>query len=276
MPDYLENMRSRLSAEWVRRFVDGDWNTPVTGAVFVRFDPQIHRVLLTAADIPSEIPRVCVIDPHYAKPFVCVWVALLPDGRRVAYDELKANPVQTPREFLLDMLRRERTHRASTVRRLMDFSLAGMLHRVNDGKSLKSVMKEMGIEWHPVSKAQKPEQILRMSMLLVPGAGVPPRFVVGKACPELVKEFQAYAYQEGTYTPQVRKINDDLLDCCFYANAEFDKSGWVVASKTPDESYVREGSMGRRFEREVPTLWPDAELVRKTRQYERTLRRRER
>ena len=276
MPDYLENMRSRLSAEWVRRFVDGDWNTPVTGAVFVRFDPQIHRVLLTAADIPSEIPRVCVIDPHYAKPFVCVWVALLPDGRRVAYDELKANPVQTPREFLLDMLRRERTHRASTVRRLMDFSLAGMLHKINDGKSLKAVMKEMGIEWHPVSKAQKPEQILRMSMLLVPGAGVPPRFVVGKACPELVKEFQAYAYQEGTYTPQVRKINDDLLDCCFYANAEFDKSGWVVASKTPDESYVREGSMGRRFEREVPTLWPDAELVRKTRQYERTLRRRER
>ena len=274
MPDYLDNMRSRLSADWVRRFVDGDWNTPVTGAVFVRFDPAIHRVETVALDIPPDVPRICVIDPHYAKPFACVWVALLPDGRRVAYDELKAAPLQTPREFLLDMLRRERAHRATTVRRLMDFSLAGMLHKVNDGKSLKTVMREMGIEWHPVTKAQKPEQIFRMSMLLVPGAGIPPRFVVGKNCPGLVKEFQGYAYQEGTFTPQVRKVNDDLLDCCFYANAELDKSMWIIGSQTPDQNYVREGSLGKRFEREVPMVWPDAELMRNTRKYEKTLRKR--
>lgn len=67
------------------RLLLGKW-VQAEGVVYESFDSKVH--LVPAFRIPAEWRRIRVIDFGFNNPFVCLWIAIDPDGRMFVYREI--------------------------------------------------------------------------------------------------------------------------------------------------------------------------------------------
>jgi len=80
-PEYLQRL-SELSGVLRKRLFEGRW-VAAEGLVYDQFDPSVHVV--PAFDIPSSWTRIRAIDFGFRDAFVCLWLALSPDGTLIIY-----------------------------------------------------------------------------------------------------------------------------------------------------------------------------------------------
>lgn len=220
-PNYVKDLEKRFPVNWVRRYLKGDWNIAVEGAIFPEYDGTIHEVAPFL--IPRSWPRLMCLDPHLAKPFYAVYAAQCPDGPTFIYDELIGTPDQSSRDFFQVMLVRERTHWSGPVgryHRLIDYSLAGVLHRKNDGETLREVIDEAGLIFENAKKVNKWENIMAVKELLKPESGSQPLLYVTRNCDETIwqmKNYRLHEHEPGTdWKEKILKERDDCCDCIQY------------------------------------------------------------
>jgi len=68
-----------------QRYRLGNWAS-AEGAVYENFDPIVHTC--EPFPIPADWRRIRCIDFGYSNPFVCLWIAIDPDGRMFVYREI--------------------------------------------------------------------------------------------------------------------------------------------------------------------------------------------
>jgi hypothetical protein len=89
-PRYVERLKGVGSPELVRAWLDGDWNA-VVGSYFPEFGAQ-H--IIRPFRIPAEFTRFRSFDWGSARPFACLWFAVVdgttghPKGALICYREL--------------------------------------------------------------------------------------------------------------------------------------------------------------------------------------------
>lgn len=76
-----------------RRARDGGEVGTIGKRIVSTFDPGI--VVIPPTDIPRDVPRMLVVDPHHARSPCCIWLAVLDDGERfIAYREWPTDDVE--------------------------------------------------------------------------------------------------------------------------------------------------------------------------------------
>jgi|GEM_PF-5689220 len=249
-PNYYTEMAAKYPLSWVKRYLQGDWNIAVEGAIFPEYDPAIH--FIPPFHIPDDWLRFMCLDPHLAKPFDCAWLAQAPGGPSFIYDEFEGEIDEPSRDFFTRMLERERAHSRQRLsyNRLIDYSLAGVLHKRNDGLALWDIIREMGLRFRQASKVNKWENILGVKEILRPRTGTPPLLYVFNTCVKTDAQFKAYRYnphEPGTdFSLSVVKEEDDFMDIVQYMVAD---KPWI--KKEVDERAAISYTNGFK-KREVP------------------------
>lgn len=83
-PDYIDTLVS-LTGVLGKRLRDGQW-VQAEGAVYDTFSDAIH--VIESFAIPQDWRRIRVVDFGFVNPFVCLWIAIDPDGRMYLYREI--------------------------------------------------------------------------------------------------------------------------------------------------------------------------------------------
>lgn len=83
-PNYIVRLM-QLPKQEREQLLEGDWDT-FAGQYFSEFSRAIHVV--EPFDIPRSWQRFRALDEGYTDPFVCLWIALAPDGSAYLYREL--------------------------------------------------------------------------------------------------------------------------------------------------------------------------------------------
>lgn len=82
--EYLDTLQS-LTGTLGKRLAMGLW-VQAEGAVYDNFDDSAHVVAPFA--VPADWRRIRVVDFGYTNPFVCLWIAIDPEGRMYLYREI--------------------------------------------------------------------------------------------------------------------------------------------------------------------------------------------
>jgi len=241
MPNFISDMRKRFPESWVKRYLDGDWDISVEGAIYTEFDQKIHVV--NDFVIPAEWKLWHGLDPALGKPHKGLYAAQVPNGGPTFfYRSITGLPGETSRDFLQRMLALEKTdnllattrnqknhdiHNVTDIHkgqdpyeRLIDYSLAGNLHDKNEGYSLWQILDETGVKYYNAKKISVWESIMLVKDGLAPKGGTAPFLYVFKSNTDLIEEFTNYKInpnEEGRdfrYKPI--KYQDDLLDLVRY------------------------------------------------------------
>lgn len=228
-PHYVSDLAARFPKSWVQRYLDGDWNISVEGAIFMEYNSQVHDV---PPFIPPDTwPRWMALDPHLAKPFAALYYAQCPDGAGFLYDELIGRPDHSTRDFLRLMLAREKRHwtpgRVGTYTRIIDYSLVTQeRHKGNDGRTIKEIFAEpeFTLTFRNARKRNKWDNILLVKEQLKPSSGEPPLLYTTTNCEEARWQWKNYQWKEREagegQREEILKERDDLMDCAQYLVAE--------------------------------------------------------
>lgn len=105
------------------------------------------HVLIPETDLPPNVPRMVVVDPHHSKPACMVWFALVSDNHWIAYREWPTEPLHTqgiPRMSIHDLAGMIKTQegRENVVYRFADPQF-GRQHAKVLGQTFKSFQEEM-------------------------------------------------------------------------------------------------------------------------------------
>lgn len=109
--DY-ESRLDALPEELRRAYRYGDWDI-FPGQFFTEWRAARH--VIEDVYIDPSVPRVRAVDWGYSKPGVCLWLALLPDGRVVLEEEYKFQQT-TVSEVAKEIVRRTKARGLSRVR----------------------------------------------------------------------------------------------------------------------------------------------------------------
>ncbi len=211
-PNYIKNLEERFPPAWVRRYVDGDWNVPVEGAIFYEFDKTIH--VIKPFNIPETWPRWMALDPHLAKPFYSLWAAQAPDGPTFFYHELVGKEKEKSVDYLNRLLWQEEHLVPRKITRIIDYSLCSVMHPRNDGETLWEKLSEVGLTFQNAKKKKKFESILRVKELL---SCDPPLLYIFDNCTTLISQMVSYKMVDGHGAKEViLKKDDDLVDTLQY------------------------------------------------------------
>ncbi|WP_010276447.1 phage terminase large subunit [Paenibacillus senegalensis] len=93
-PGYLARLLALPDIER-KQLLEGDWDV-FAGQYFSEFTRSIHVV--EPFDIPREWKRYRALDEGYTDPFVCLWIALAPDGTAYLYRELSQTKLLTSQQ----------------------------------------------------------------------------------------------------------------------------------------------------------------------------------
>jgi len=242
-PHYVSDLESRFPASWVKRYLLGDWDIAVEGAIFQEYDSGIHET--TAFVPPASWPRTMSLDPHLARPFVANYHAQCPGGAGFIHAELIGRPEQSTRDFFRMMIAFEAAHwpggRVGHIRRIIDYSLTTQQHKRNDGRTIKEIIAEFGLTFENARKHNKWDNILLVKEQLKPASGEPALLYTTKNCTETIWQWKNYKWQEhepGTNEQdQILKERDDCMDNVQYLIAT---KPWaqVAVSTGPPVSYL--------------------------------------
>ncbi|MGG3282747.1 terminase large subunit domain-containing protein [Paenibacillus solani] len=99
-PGYLARLLALPDIER-KQLLEGDWDV-FAGQYFSEFTRSIHVV--EPFDIPRDWKRYRAFDEGYTDPFVCIWLALAPDGTGYLYRELAQSKLLTSEQVELTKL----------------------------------------------------------------------------------------------------------------------------------------------------------------------------
>lgn len=99
-PNYITRLM-QLSEQERKQLLDGDWDT-FSGQYFSEFSRALH--VCEPFDIPREWKRFRAMDEGYNDPFVCLWIALDPEGVAYLYRELVKPKLLTSKQIELTRL----------------------------------------------------------------------------------------------------------------------------------------------------------------------------
>jgi hypothetical protein len=96
-PNYIVRLM-QLPEQERKQLLDGDWDT-FAGQYFSEFSRSLHVV--EPFDIPKTWKRFRALDEGYTDPFICLWIALAPDGTAYLYRELAKTKLLTSEQVEL-------------------------------------------------------------------------------------------------------------------------------------------------------------------------------
>lgn len=253
---FLDHLRATYPSDWVKRFLDGSWDT-FQGQIYKDFDMDgLHGV--PPFDVPSHWPRFVGWDHGKVNPTAAIFKAVDEEGNVVAYKEYYKAGL-TPKEHAEnfkalvqgDYLPKSDNGKLlvwmdpsakgdygsdnrSVQQHYIDFGIYGLDadNNVDDGilvtqELLKPDPNHRFPKWHPRSGE----------------LGAPHYFVVQNACPNLVHEMQLYQYEQKRAGQEVnekekpRKYLDHAVDADRYANKAIrgNKAPKVDGPKPPEQ-----------------------------------------
>ncbi|WP_419890720.1 terminase large subunit domain-containing protein [Paenibacillus xylanexedens] len=112
-PGYLARLLALPDIER-KQLLEGDWDV-FAGQYFGEFSRAVHVV--EPFDIPREWKKYRALDEGYTDPFVCLWIALAPDGTGYLYRELAQSKLLTSEQV-------EITRLNSPVRERYEYNVA--------------------------------------------------------------------------------------------------------------------------------------------------------
>ena len=202
--NYITDLLSRYSSDWVDRFVHGKWTT-MSGLIFHEFDKNQNTC--DPFEVPREWVKVRGLDWGIDAPATSVTIARSTEGIFYVVDEY-GDREKTPPEHAKEILERGKSFpgiRSS----ILD---ASAFRRESDGKSVADQYRTSGIHCLPATKDIL-ARIALVKNLLKTGRLV---FVNG-ATDETQKELQAWkwgARRKGVEVPA--HGNDHYLDALGY------------------------------------------------------------
>lgn len=106
-PGYLARLMALSDVER-KQLLEGDWDV-FAGQYFGEFSRAVHVV--EPFDIPRDWKKYRALDEGYTDPFVCLWIALAPDGTGYLYRELAKTKLLTSEQVELTRLNSPVTER---------------------------------------------------------------------------------------------------------------------------------------------------------------------
>lgn len=212
-----------------------------SGKVFKDFGRDTHVV--DPFDVPTEWPRWRAIDPGYADPFCCLWVACDPEGRLWVYREhyVRRQLLSWHAKGILGAsLGRELEPTERFEYTVIDPS--SYAARLDSGLSVAAQLAEMGLPCVPGWSKDATARIWRLSEHLRLDGGGRPGVSFFSTCPNAIREFDALAWEESN---DGRNTNDRAED---RNNHAVDALGYLVMTrprrgrteeKVPDRSFRR-------------------------------------
>ena len=206
---YIENMEKSYSAEWVKRFLHGSFDT-FSGQIFSEFQESIH--VTQPATIPDHWYRFRAIDFGWSNPTAVLWAAESPEGELYIYRELYRSELSAFElaEQITNLSGKERFE--YTVG-----DTSGAAVSQTDGESIYSQLYEYkGIQVQPAYKQDKLGRIDRVKTMFRHN-----QIYVFNTCVNLIKELPQYQWESpkhnSTLTQQrPLKINDHAIDALLY------------------------------------------------------------
>lgn len=183
-----------------------------------------HNIIPTT-EIPPDVPRLLVVDPHHSKPTVCVWLAVQ-DEQLIAYRELPEHDFTkggVPALALHDL--------AGTIKSLegkekLEWRVCdpafGIQHAKVLGTTFKSFQEEMaeyGLYFDERVDNDVDRGIQRLrDYCKISHTTKQPRLLVMRNCPNLIRALQFWSYEERPDGAlKVSEIFKDFADACRYA-----------------------------------------------------------
>lgn len=210
--EYVADLESNYVGEFAKQEIEGDF-VAFEGLVYPDFSRNLH--LLKSFAIPESWPRYRALDYGYTNPFVCLWAALDEDKRIYIYAEH-----YQPKTLLKDhasMIKARTGH--------VQWTVADWDAQDN---------AEMGALGIPTNRARKEVLvgIRKVMARLVKQSDGKPRLFISSDCPNLIREFGLYRWNE---TKEGRndkeepvKENDHAMDALRYLIMEVDAGGFIL------------------------------------------------
>ena len=222
--NYVLGRLNRLTGVRKARYLEGKW-VLAEGAIFEEWNDAIH--VIDPFDIPSHWTRFRSIDFGYSNPFVCLWIAVDPDGRLYIYRE-----IYKTQRIVED--------HAKDIKRLSTNETIAFTVADHDAED-RATLSAHGIETRPADKAvsvgiQNTQSRLRKSddgkprLFIFRGSLVEYDFELAEAKrpTRLIEEMPGYVWANNTKKEQPVKKNDHAIDALRYAVQAIDGRAHTV------------------------------------------------
>ena len=192
----------------------------LVGRVYTAYDSKIHRI--APFPIPRTWPVWCAIDPHTRKPNAALYLAVSPEEEWYICNEIYYNAgIEDFGREVLDV-----SSQYNVVCHLIDSS--SETPDWNKRETARSRLSNIGLHTRLARKKNQKavsRMLVRQALEGKDGSGKPWLFVFDN-CRQVHHEFMNYVWDDKrdpeTYgmTEEVKKINDELLDCLHYIVVE--------------------------------------------------------
>lgn len=219
---YIAKLQALGGARYHRLF-EGRWAAS-EGLVYPGFDPLVH--VIDRFDVPKDWRRIRAIDFGFSNPFVCLWIAIDPDGRMYVYREI----------YHAQRLVSDHARQILTLSGSERYEVTLSDHDAED----RATLNRAGVKTQRAYKSVSPG-IQACTERLRMGADGKARFFYlrdslverDEALAEsgqptsMVEEFDGYVYPKTVDNKEKKeepvKLNDHALDAWRYATAHIDE-----------------------------------------------------
>jgi len=184
--EYIDELKNSYSGVYYDRMILGKW-VLAEGSVYEEFRRDVHVV--DNFKIPFNWPRIRGIDYGYTNPFCCLWGAIDPDGRLYIYAEHYKSKMLLKQHAEIIKLRDLEVYNGKEYDVRYSFTVSD--HDAQDNAEMAS----LGIATHNAQKDVITGIQKVKNRLKVQGDGRP-RLYITKACPNTIKEFFTYRWNE--------------------------------------------------------------------------------
>lgn len=184
------------------------------------------KCIIPSTDIPPEVPRVCVCDPHHAKPPALIWAAVYDDGEQLViyreWPEVEFEKASAMRSSVHDLAGTIKSLEGKEdVRWRICDPRFGPAHARVLGVQYRSFVEEMadyGLFFLPDTDNDLDRGILRLKDSFRPSTTTKePRVLVMRHCKNVIRALSYWSYEgeiDGRLKPS--EMFKDFADCVRY------------------------------------------------------------
>lgn len=202
---YLEGLRAVYPEEWVRRFLNAEFDV-FAGQIYHELTDGVH--FIDPYPIPSTWRRIFGMDVGYTNPTVFLFGALDPDGRLIIYDEIYKTGAEPP-EIAQEIFKRDPVN-PRIFPTWIDPSAAQKT--AASKRSVLQQYRESGLRVVPANNAVWAGIMAVKQRLMLASDGFP-RLMIFRNCVNLIRELTAYRWKEtkneDVNSPEVPLDKDD-------------------------------------------------------------------
>lgn len=219
----MEDITEADEVEYNAR-VHGAWQIR-KGLIYDKFNRGVHVIpplTETCLDTAKEVWRI--IDPHESKPIAVLWVAGMPDGRAIIFEELNEQGIVS--QVAEWIKRRSISYEHKIVENIIDYS--GNKRARTDGKSISQEFRANGIACKNCVKTVTKGINAIKRMLFFDDTRAPTLYVTAN-CRQTVEEFSLYSWKPDN-SGQPKKEKDEMMDNIRYWACSPKSRAYVNAS----------------------------------------------